>query len=324
MIVRNDLTTEFRDFVERFNLPVLATINGKDALPNDHPLLIGTVSRWLVQSVKHAFNSADLIVTVGHDLSEWSMDGLIDDESKTVNIDFLPTNDEKYSPSLDLIGDVGKILSWLIKKQGKAVFKSKNTFLDVREMLGSELKKFTDYVSSGIKPVLLLNEIRKVLSGEDIFVSDVGMHKHWAAYLYPSLKPKTTFFSNGFSSVGFALPAAIAAKLARPKQNVLAFCGDGGFMMNVQDFATSMRYDLPIVSVIVNDSSYGLIKLHQHERFGLTHGVDLTNPDFVKLAESFGGEGFRVENQRELAEALKRAVKADTSVVIDVPVTYRL
>jgi hypothetical protein len=157
---------------------------------------------------------------------------------------------------------------------------------------------------------------------EDILLSDVGAHKIWIGRYYQCESPDTCLVSNGFCSMGFALPGAIGAKLSLPERRVLAICGDGGFLMNVQELETAVRLKLPVVFMIWNDNEYGLIRWKQEAHFGQAAHVGFGNPDFVKLAEAFGAVGLRVERAEELTPVLERALAADRPVVIDCPVDY--
>jgi acetolactate synthase-1/2/3 large subunit len=141
--------------------------------------------------------------------------------------------------------------------------------------------------------------------------------------MFPVFKPDTCFISNGLATMGVALPNAIAAKLAHPGRHVVAVCGDGGFLMNVQEFETAVRLKLPFVILLWRDGGYGLIEWHQHEKFRHAHHVAFGNPDFVELARSFGAEGYRVEKTEELKPLLLKALTADRPVLIDCPVDYR-
>ncbi|MEE8263516.1 MAG: thiamine pyrophosphate-dependent enzyme, partial [Gammaproteobacteria bacterium] len=157
---------------------------------------------------------------------------------------------------------------------------------------------------------------------EDIVISDVGAHKMWMARMYQAEQPNTCIISNGFASMGIALPGAIAAKLTYPDRTALAVTGDAGFMMNSQEIETALRLGVAIVVLIWTDSEYGLIKWHQLKAFGRSSHISFTNPDFVKYAESFGAKGYRVESTKELLPTLKQAIKDNTVVIVDCPVDY--
>jgi acetolactate synthase-1/2/3 large subunit len=140
--------------------------------------------------------------------------------------------------------------------------------------------------------------------------------------MYPVHEPNTCLISNGFAAMGVALPAAIAAKLVQPEQRVLAVCGDGGFMMNCQELETACRLKTPFVTLIFNDGGYGLIGWKQRRRSEREVGVSFTNPDFVKLADSFGAKGYRVERAKDLVPLLEEAFRQTVPAVIDLPVDY--
>jgi acetolactate synthase-1/2/3 large subunit len=164
--------------------------------------------------------------------------------------------------------------------------------------------------------------VRKALGDEDILISDVGAHKMWIARMYQAEAPNTCIISNGFASMGIALPGAVSAKMTFPKKTVMAINGDAGFMMNSQEIETALRHSIAIIIMIWSDSKYGLIKWHQDRKFGRDSHIDFKNPDFVKYAESFGAKGYRVESAAELLPTIHKAVADNTVVIIDVPVDY--
>jgi len=144
----------------------------------------------------------------------------------------------------------------------------------------------------------------------------------WIAKFYPVYGNNTLLISNGFASMGFAFPAALGAKIAYPHKKVVAVCGDGGFLMNVQELETACRLGLNVVVVIFNDGGYDLIKWKSTYKFGSCRGLDFTNPDFVKLAESFGAQGFSVKCSDGLEQVLTEALSKKGPVVVDVPIDY--
>lgn len=173
-----------------------------------------------------------------------------------------------------------------------------------------------------VRPQRVLYAIRKVLQDDDTLISDVGTNKLWVAKFYPVYNNKTILISNGFASMGFALPAAIGAKLLYPQRKVLTVCGDGGFLMNVQEIETARRLNLNIVIVVFNDSGYNLIKWKSIQRFGDAFSVDFSNPDFVKLAESFGIDGVRIQSSDAIEQALTWGFSRKGPVILDVPIDY--
>jgi acetolactate synthase-1/2/3 large subunit len=174
-----------------------------------------------------------------------------------------------------------------------------------------------------MKPQRILRDLRAFLADEDILISDVGAHKMWVARCYPAFVPNTVIISNGFCSMGIAVPGAISAKMVFPDRTVVGLAGDGGFLMNVQELATAVQYRVPAIFLVWEDGGYGLIAWKQEIHYGKTSHVAFENPDFVALARSFGAFATRVERAGDLTEALREAkAQKDRPSVIVVPVDY--
>jgi acetolactate synthase-1/2/3 large subunit len=192
----------------------------------------------------------------------------------------------------------------------------------LRDMIRDELEAHADDRSFPLKPQKIVWDLRQALDDEDIAISDVGAHKMWMARMYQAEAPNTCIISNGFATMGIALPGAIAARRVHPDRKVVAVCGDAGFMMNSQELETALRLGLDLVVLIWQDQKYGLIEWHQNRKFGRSSHISFTNPDFVKYAESFGARGYRVESAGELVPVLRQALGDGTVNVIDCPVDY--
>jgi acetolactate synthase-1/2/3 large subunit len=158
---------------------------------------------------------------------------------------------------------------------------------------------------------------------DDIVICDVGAHKLWMARMFRCEQPNTCIISNGFASMGIAVPGAIGAKLAYPDRTVVAVTGDAGFMMNSQEIETALRLNLSFVILIWNDGGYGLIEWKQLTTYGRSNNVHFGNPDFVAYARSFGAKAWRVERSQDLLPVLKQALNEKTVCIIDCPVDYR-
>jgi acetolactate synthase I/II/III large subunit len=162
-----------------------------------------------------------------------------------------------------------------------------------------------------------------MLDETDIVISDVGAHKLWIAKIYNTYAPNTCIVPNGFCSMGFALPAAITAQLVHPSQKIVAMCGDGGFLMNVQEIETAVRLQLPLIVVIWCDYDYGMISFKQIDEFGKSAFTKFGNPNFAKLAESFGAIGYNVKSTEEFSKVLEKAKESISSpVIISIEVDY--
>ena len=194
---------------------------------------------------------------------------------------------------------------------------------DLRQQLLEELGSFEDDDAAVVKPQKAILELRRALEPNDIVVSDVGAHKIWVARLYQAYEPNTVIISNGFASMGIALPGAIAASLVHPDRRVVALCGDGGLLMNVQELETAVRLRAKVTVVVWRDDGYGLIDWKQRNEFGRPFGVTFGNPDFVALARSFGMPAFRPESSAGLAACLAAALAVDGPALVEVPIDYR-
>ena len=200
--------------------------------------------------------------------------------------------------------------------------KEPEEFLKLREEMVAEYESYADDTSFPMKPQKILYDVRKFMGADDIVISDVGAHKMWIAREYNCYEPNTCIISNGFATMGIAVPGAVAAKLIYPEKKVLAISGDGGFMMNSQEYETALREGTPIVTLIFSDASYGLIKWKQMDHFGHNCFVDFQNPDFVKYAESMHAKGYRVEKAEDLLPILEDAFQQKVPCIIDCPVDY--
>ncbi len=218
--------------------------------------------------------------------------------------------------------EIPDVVSEVVRKAFKVAEAEKpgSVHLELPENVAAERVGSVD--SRPVRPQRVLYALRKVLGPDDIVISDVGMHKMWVAKFYPVYGNNTLLISNGFASMGFAFPAAIAAKLTYPGKKVAAVCGDGGFLMNVQEMETASRLGLNVVVVIFNDCGYELIKWKSVHKFGSCKWLDFTNPDFVRLAESFGAHGFSVRSSEGLEEVLADAFTRKGPVVVDVQIDY--
>ena len=228
-----------------------------------------------------------------------------------------------YDPEIELVGDIAGSLWELNERIGDDFDKSKNQWaLKHRKPILKDIHEHDDDSGFPIKPQKILHDVRQVLGDEDILISDVGAHKMWIARNYVVHEPNTCLISNGFASMGIALPGGIAAKLVYPDRRVLTISGDGGFMMNVQELETAVRLGTPTVNMVWTDGTFGLIEWHQEKKFGHAFGTRFGNPDWQKLVKSFGARAISVKKGDDLQKVLKGAFRSKVPVVIDVPVDY--
>lgn len=321
-VVRARASRQLAAFAERLNIPVANTFMAKGVIPFRHPCALGSAGLQANDYVSCGFDRADLVICVGYDLVEYhpylwhpSRDRSI------IHIDNAPAEvDAHYPVRVGVTGNIGHSLERIA---AQATPHEGAHIRPLRERLVAEMNQHRDDTGFPVKPQKIIWDLRTALGLEDIVVCDVGAHKMWMARMFRCEYPNTCIISNGFASMGIAVPGAIAAKLAYPERNIVAVTGDAGFMMNSQEIETAMRYRLPIVILIWNDSSYGLIEWKQMNQFRRTSNVHFGNPDFVKYAEAFGARGYRVERTEDLPVILREALAADTVSIIDCPVDYR-
>jgi acetolactate synthase-1/2/3 large subunit len=175
-----------------------------------------------------------------------------------------------------------------------------------------------------MRPPRILFELRRALGRDDLLVSDVGLHKLWIGRMYPAYEPNSVLIANGLAGMGFAVPAAIAAKLVDPDRRVVAVSGDGGFMMNCQELETAVRCGTPFVNLVWENRQFGSIAWKQERRFDRHFGTDFGNPDFVQLGRAFGLPSWRIQSADELGARLAHALTLDEPSLIVVPVDYSL
>ncbi len=320
-VIRAGASNHLVKFAEKLNLPVATTFMAKGVMPFSHELSLGTVGLQANDYVSCGFNRADVIICVGYDIVEyhpylWHKEK----DSQIVHIDASPAEvDQHYIVEAGVIGNIGAALDGIADK---AQPHNEHLSANLRQTIVDEMAAHAEDNDFPIKPQKIMWDLRRVLQPEDIVISDVGAHKMWMARMYQAERPNTCIISNGFASMGIAVPGAIGAKLEYPDRTIVAVTGDAGFMMNSQEIETALRIGTPIVILIWTDSQYGLIKWHQLRHFGRPSYIDFNNPDFVKYAESFGAKGYRVEHTQDLVPTLKQAIADNTVVIIDCPVDY--
>lgn len=321
-VIRNQASDALVRFAEKLNIPVTNTFMAKGVISYSHPLSLFTVGLQSKDYVSCGLDRADVIIAVGYDQveydpSRWNYERT----KKIIHIDTAPAEvDASYVVEVGVLGNIGSSLD-LIAERAKP--KDSNYSTTLREIILKEIEEYAGDTGFPVKPQKILSDLRSVLGEEDIVISDVGAHKMWIARMYPAYKPNTCIISNGFASMGIALPGAIAAKLVYPEKKVVAVCGDGGFLMNSQELETAVRLKTPFVALIMNDNGYGLIQWKQMIHFKREAYVDLKNPDFVAFAKSFGAAGYKVNKTEELVPILKEALGQKVPAIIDCPVDYR-
>jgi acetolactate synthase-1/2/3 large subunit len=225
-----------------------------------------------------------------------------------------------------LIGDIAHALELLtaqIERDGLERFDAAR-LRETRQTLLADFAEYKDDQTVGsIRPQKALWDVRQALGPSDILLSGVGAHKLWIGRYYHCHEPNTCIISNGFCSMGMPLPGAIAAHLVHPERHIFVITGDGDFLMNVQEMETARRLNADITVMVWEDRDYGLITWKQQDEFGRHVNMTFGNPDWARLAESFGWQCQIVQQSRELRAAVDRGIAHRGPALIVVPIDYR-
>jgi acetolactate synthase-1/2/3 large subunit len=323
-VIRGRAASALREFVRVTGIPVAETFMGKGLLEADDPKALGSVGLQSGDYSMAGFEDADVVLAIGYDLVEHSPEHWNPGRDKRiVCIDSVPAEiDEYFVPEVELVGDVHHILTRLREECGDVSHESGSRRL--REVVLGRFEAAKEDDHFPVQPPRALCEIRQALGREDILISDVGLHKLWIGRMFPAYEPNTVLIANGLSGMGFAVPAAVAAKLVHPERSVVTVNGDGGFLMNCQELETAARLGTAFVNVVWENGNYGSIVWKQEKKFGSHFGTDFGNPDFVKLAEGFGMPAWRCESAEDFGQRLRHALTLDMPSVIVLPIDYSI
>jgi acetolactate synthase I/II/III large subunit len=320
---RSDAADALRRFSELLGLPVATTFHGKGVFADDHPNALGAVGFMSHDYVNFGFDEADVIISVGYELQEFDPVRINPGgDKRIIHLSRVPAEvDVHYDVEVGVQADIGRTLDALAAAT-TARFHVGASDERIRRLLAEDLARGAADDRFPLKPQRIVADTRAALGRRDIVLADTGAVKMWMARLYPTYEPNTCLVSNGLSTMAFALPGAIAAKLAVPERQVLAAVGDGAFLMNSQEIETAVRERIPLTVLIWQDDAYGLIKWKMNLEIGHDVATDFTNPDFVAYAESFGARGYQVHAADDLLPMLTEALESDSVSVIACPVDY--
>ena len=325
--VRKRATQHLRKLAELTGIGVLNTFMAKGALETTSAQCLYTIGLGSKDIGTCAIDAADLVITIGFDMVEyhphlWNPNG----DKSIVHIDFIPAEiDKNYHPQVEVIGDVAHSLEALLANfsAGPAPEFNLQQQATTREDMARELNEYNDDDTSGlIKPQKVLHDVQQVYGEDGLLLSDVGAHKMWIARHYHCETPNGCLIPNGFCSMGFALPGAIAAALVEPDRKIMGIAGDAGFLMNVQEMETAHRLNSNLTMMVWEDKEYGLIAWKQWAHFGRHTNLSFTNPDWDKLAQAFGWDYQFVDDSSQLLDAVKQAADHRGPSLIVVPIDY--
>lgn len=303
-------------FAEKIAAPIVMTLPGKGVIPDKHPYSLGGLGLIGTKAAYEGMQETDTLIMIG---TSFPFTGFLPKEAKTIQIDVDPSQIGKRSPvDVGLAGEAGITLGWLTENIER---KEDRTFLEKcqerMENWWNRLDRQEENDSMPIKPQRVINALQMVAKDDAVLSVDVGNVTVWMARHFHMTNQKF-IISSWLATLGCGLPGAIAGKIAFPEKQVFAVCGDGGFGMTMNDFVTAVKYNLPIVVIVLNNHKIAMIKFEQEVMGNIEFGTDLVNPNFAQYAEACGGIGFRIENPNDLLPALQSAIQQSKPCIIDV------
>ena len=304
---------ELVKFAEHLGAPVLTTSKTKGAIPENHPLRAGCIIGGLIE--RKLVMQSDLIITIGVDAVElqpkpWPYD------IRTVALVNTPSNDGFIPAEFEAVGNLGILMSCLREQ----VPEKQAWGLDAAKQFRQEVRDALDTPATGFPPQRVMEVARAALPRDTIATCDAGASRLLVVQKWESYGPREFLTSNGLGSMGFAIPGALAAKLAHPQRPVVAFTGDGGAMMAIAEIQTAVKENLPIIVVVFDDQEIGLIRVKQALKKIPRHGVAIGGVDWGALANSMGAEGTNVSTEAGLQDAIKVALASRKTTIIGVQI----
>lgn len=318
-VIHSKGVEEFREFVERLQIPVTSTLLGLGAYPGDKNLFLGMLGMHGTAAANIATLEADLIIGMGFRFDD-RITGNIEKfcpNAKIIHIDIDPSEIEKNKKvDIALVGDLKKVLRLLNKK--RIELEDICEWRDRVEYLKRRYSLIVPDCKEGLTNQRVLREIDRVLKGEGVIATDVGQHQMWSALHLTYRNPNSIISSGGGGTMGFGLPSAIGAQVACPDKKIISIVGDGGFQMNIQELILLKAYKLPVKVFIMNNSYLGMVRQWQelfHERRYSEVNLEI-NPDFVKVAEAYGVKSVTLESEEDL-EKIDEILKSDEPILVN-------
>ena len=318
-VVSSQASQELLELAELIEAPVFTTIMGIGSIPGNHPLHLG--NRAINDSVQDYFDSCDMVLVVGSRFSHIeTADLAMRLPKQIVRIDVDPAETGRnYPANINVVGDAKIVLNQILDTftpEQKSIKRASRV---------SEVAELKSQVRAGLvnrseEAVALFDEVMSVMPDDSILANDVTTFAYWAWSLLEVQEPRKYLYPWGFGTLGFGMPAALGAKVACPNKQVLAVVGDGGFMFTGTELATAVQFDINVVTLIVNDSCFGVLEPQQEARFGRTIMTKLKNPDFAAMARSFGAHGVCVDRIDQVGPALTEAFDLNKPAVIELQI----
>ncbi len=326
-VIASSAHEELTWLARELKIPVTATLMGLGSFPGNDPLWLGMLGMHGTYVANMAVNHADVILAVGVRFDD-RVTGRVDTfapSAKIIHVDIDPTSIRKnVQVDIPIVADCKEALMTL--KNELITIKKKKDISDNYESWRDKITAWNEahpltYVKSDevIKPQFVIEKLYELTGGDAIITTEVGQNQMWAAQHFRYLRPRTLLSSGGLGTMGYGFPAAIGAQIAYPDKLVVDIAGDGSIQMNIQELATAVWYNLPVKIIILNNSYLGMVRqwqeLFYNRNYSSTHLE--YNPDFVKIAEAYGAEGYRATKPDEVEDVLKRALSSEKTCVVE-------
>ncbi len=331
----SNASEEVLRFIEKHNIPVVSTMMGLSAIPTEHPLFFGMVGNNGKPYGNKAMNNADMVIMVGARVADRSISqpDLIMENKVLVHIDVDPAEIGKNAgPTIPLVGDIKNVFEEFNKLEFDSDYIDWINMLDGFKVDARNAKRRRMYQREediinhvkeyhGVNPVNFIRELSLAMDKNSVYVADVGQNQMWSCSNYVA-RGGRFMTSGGMGTMGYALPAAMGAKIAAPDRQVVAVCGDGGFQMTMQELATISQYGIPVKLVILKNTVLGLVRQYQHYNYKDRYSViDLgSKPDLSLIAQAYGIRYLKLSETAETDETLARFLEGDESTILEVTV----
>lgn len=322
---RRLIRKQLKAFVTKTGIPFVTTQMGKGVEDERSSLYIGTTALSGGDYVHQALKHADCVIVLGHDISEKPPVLLSAIDKTVIHINFSPANiDEVYIPTHEVVGDISQALWMLTEQITIQEHWNFEYFYMAQKALADTSEREAASDAFPLLPQRFVRDVRAAMPEDGILSLDNGLYKIWIARNYPAYEQNSVLLDNALATMGAGLSAGIASKLLYPERKVAVVAGDGGIMMNIAELETAVRLGVDLVVIVLTDGEYGMIRWKQKDMDLPDYGLTFGNPDFVKLAESFGAIGHRVTSTDDFGAKLATALNAKGVQIIDVPIDYSL